>query len=313
VVSKAVAYRDLNKSGDLISKNFLTNNAISITTETKSGDVTVKSTVSGDDKKPIAALLEPKFEWKERDIVFEAKLSTGNTFNAKGTLKNVGTDGLNISVSGDRVIKPAKKEAESTITITNSATGGFQFSHELVNISADVKVPIADANEKLTVAGTVHAKPHPNASVGFKVDYVHGGDLTGEGKLVGGTDQIEGGVSMTYPEKVVGGSLWHSYCPHFQWAASVSHPLGTPKTPTSVVNVAGNYKFDDFTILKARLTAGFDRSGKVENSYRGAVSVQQKINPNTTVTVGADVNFNHACSLGKGGDASSYGVQLAFK
>jgi len=313
--SKAVAYKDLNKSGDLITKSFLTNNSVSITAETKSGDVTVKSSVSGDDKKPFASVLEPKYEWKEHDVVFEGKFSTANAFNAKATFKNVGTDGLNLSVSGDRTIKEekkeAKKEAEGALIVSNAATGGLQFSHELVNLGVDIKLPIANPKEKISVAGTLHAKPHPNGSVGLKVDYVHGGDLTGEGKLVGGTDQIEGGVSLTYPEKVVGGGFWHSYNSNFQWAASASHPLSTKK-PTEV-NVAGNYKFDDFTTLKAKLTAGFDHGAKPENTFRGAVSIQQKVNLNTTVTVGADVNFNHAFGLGKAGDASSYGFQLGFK
>jgi len=221
-----------------------------------------------------------------------------------------------VSVSGDRSIKPdTKKEAESAIITSNSGTVGVQFSHELVNFSGDVKVPIATPKEKISVASTLHVKPHPNASIGLKVDYVHGGDLKGEGKLVGGTDKLEGGLSLTYPEKVIGGSVWHSLCSHFQWAASASHPLGTAQDPTTVVNVAGNFKLDDCTTLKARLTAGIDQSGKAEDivSVRGAASVQQKVNLNTTVTVGADVNFSQAFGVGKGGDASAYGFQVSFK
>jgi len=312
-MAKAVPYKDLNKSGDLLTRNFLGLNSISITSETKSGDVTIKGSVSGDDKKPFASVLEPKYEWKEHDIVFEGKFSTANAFNAKGTFRNAGTEGLNLSVAGDRVVKKDDKKDKKEVVapaMSNSATGGLQFTHELVNLSVDVKIPIAAPQEKISVASTLHARPHPNASVGLKVDYVHGGDLTGEGKLVGGTSQIEGGLSVTYPEKVVGGSVWHSYSSLFQWAASVSHPLG-PEKKATVANVAGNYKFDDFTTLKGKLTGNFD--AKAENSFRGAASLQQKINLNTTITVGADININHAFGLGKAGDASSYGFQLGFK
>jgi len=324
VTMKAAPYRDLNnKSGDLITKNFLTNNAISISAETRSGDVTIKSTVSGDDKKPIAAVLEPKYEWKEHDLGFEAKFSTANAFNAKSTFKNVGTAGLNFSVAGDRIVTevPDTKEGatENIVTISNYVTGGVQYSHELVNFGVDAKLPIAHPKERPSVSASLHAKPIPNASIGFKTDYEQGGSLVGEGKLVGGTADIEGGLSVTYPAKLVGVSLWHSYNPFFQWSASFAHslaapPVGKPPLPTAV-NVAGNYKFDEFTIVKARLTAGIDRTTKAEHGYRGAVSLQQKINPSTTVTIGADVNINQAFGIGNGktGAASSYGVQLAFK
>jgi len=276
--------------------------------------VTLKSTVSGDEKKPVSGLLEPKYEWKEQNVVLEGKLSSANVFNAKGTLKNIGTDGFNVSLAGDRSVTTVKAEGETTLKVSNSATVGLQFSNDLANFSTDVKVPI-QSNDKLSVATALHVKPVPNAGVGAKVDWAAGGAVSGEGKIVGGTDQVEGGLTVSYPERVVGLSVWHSPCAHFQWATSISHPPSGHKAPVTTVNVAGNFKLDEYSTVKAKLVAGVDRSDKAERSFRAAVSLQQKINPATTVTVGADVNLNTACGVGsgKGGDASSWGIQVAFK
>jgi len=313
-MSNAIPYREVNKSGDVVTKSFLNTNSVSFTTETKAGDVTLKSTVSGDDKKPVAGLLEPKYELKEHNVVLEGKLSTANVFNGKATFKNLGTNGLNVSVSGDRSVSVVEVEGEAITKISNSATIGVQFANDKANFSGDVKFPIQSA-DKLSVSSTLSVKPAPNTGAGLKVDWVSGGAVTGEGKIVGGTDLIEGGLTVSYPAKVLGFSLWHSACTNFQWAATVSHPPSTDKDPTTLVNVAGNFELDDYSTVKAKLVAGVDRSDKVERSFRAAVSLQQKVNPTTTVTVGADVNLNQAFGVGKGkgGNSSSWGVQVAFK
>jgi hypothetical protein len=312
-MSNAIPYKDVNKSGDLVTKNFYNTNSVSVTTETKAGDVTLKSTVSGDDKKAVAGVLEPKCEWKQHSVVLEGKLSTANVFNVKGTRKNLGTDGLNVSLSADRSVTVVKAEGETSLKVSNSATVGLQFANDKANISTDIKVPIQSA-EKLSVAASAHVKPVPNAGVGVKVDWVSGGSVTGEGKIVGGTDQVEGGLTVSWPEKVLGLSVWHSPCAHFQWATSVSHPPSGHKNPTTI-NVAGNFKVDDYSTVKAKLVAGIDRSDKAERSFHAHVSLQQKVNPTTTVSVGADVNLNQAFGVGsgKGGDPSSWGFQVAFK
>lgn len=71
-------------------------------------------------------------------------------------------------------------------------------------------------------------------------------------------------------------------------------------------------QFDDNTTVKSKIAATLDRSDKAANVFRAGVSLQQKVNDNVTVSVGTDVNLN-TWGLGKGGDASSFGVQVAFK
>jgi len=312
-MSKASPYRDLVKANDLITKNFLKDNSFAVVTETKAGDVSFKSTVSADNKKPVAAVIEPKYEWKENNLAFEAKISTALTASGKATFKNVGIEGLNLSVQGE---KEVKKEKDEALKLALSGTGGLQFNNELAHLVVDVKF----TNEsKLSASGSLHAKPVDNVDVGVKVDW-EDGTTKFEGKLIGGNDDMEGAIAFAYPSKVLGVNFWHSCCAKFQWALGVSAPPSdAKKDPEIVVNVAGNYKLDDSTTLKAKVTASVDRSSSKDHAFRCALSLQQKVNANTTVTVGSDVNVNNAWSIGSGkkgtnvGAASSCGFQIAFK
>jgi len=253
-------------------------------------------------------------------LAFEGKLSSANVFSAKGTSKNLGTDGLNVHLQVERfVARVEKKDEEPSLKVTNTGTAGLQFNNDKVHFLAELKVPI-QSEGKLGATGSLHAKPVDNVDVGVKADWEAGGAPKFEGKLIGGNDNLEGAVSFAFPSKVWGLNFWHSPCTHFQWAATVAlPPSDAKKDPEPVINVTGNYKFDDATTLKARVTTIVDRSASKDNAFRTALSLQQKVNASTTVTVGADVNLNNALNIGSGkkgsnvGAASSAGFQIAFK
>jgi len=309
-MSKASPYRDLIKANDVVTKSFLNSNTVSVVTETKAGDVNFKSTVSGD-KSKFSAVIEPKYEWREQNLVFEGKASTANAFSAKGTYKNLIPD-LNLSLQGERSVTTETTKEGTSLKESNVFTGGVAYNNSSVHFSTDVKFPLKG---NLSLSSALHAKPVDNLDVGVKVDHELGGNTSVEAKVVGGTDSVEGAVTLTYPSKVWGIHLWHSWCSGFQWAFQVTvPPSDNKKNPNPQVNVAGNYKLDDFTTLKARLSTTLERSD-ADNAYRAALSLQQKVNSNTTVTVGADVNLNQALGLGKKvpGDASSAGLQISFK
>jgi hypothetical protein len=306
------------KANDLVTKNFLALNSFSVTTETKAGDVSFKSTYGGDAKKPVAAVVEPKYEWKEQSLAFDGKLSSANAFTAKGTWKNP-VDGLNVSLQGDRAVSWAGQKGEEapTLKVTNSVTGGLQYNNQHVHWGLDVKFPV-QSDGKISATTSLHGKLGDNADGGVKIDWEAGGSPKVEGKAVGGNDKMEGAVSWAYPSNTLGLNWWHSPCSHFQWAATAAWAIPKDSKEVPVINVAGNYKVDDNTTVKAKVSALVDRKDK-DNGYRAGLSVQQKVNSNTTVTVGADVNLNHALNVGSGkkgtavGDASTYGFQIAFK
>jgi len=305
----ATPYKDLVKGTDFVNRGFYANNSFALTTETRSGDYTFKTSVTGDARKPVSAALEPKYEWREHNLVFEGKLSTLNTLTAKATFKNV-VPGLSTHIQGDRAVVVKG----DTSVVTQAASAGLTYATTQAHFSTEAKVPIGGGAVSLTSA--VHVRPVDNVSVGVKADYDLGGQPRFEGKLIGGNLLTEAALSVSYPEKVIGVSLWHALNARFQFAATVAIPPSAVegrKPGPAVVNVAGNYTFDPFTSLKAKLIAGIDRSDSSAHAYRAGLAVTQRVNENITVSVGTDVNLNHAWGLGATGETSTYGVQVAFK
>eukprot|EP01127_Copromyxa_protea_P022717 TRINITY_DN82_c0_g1_i1.p2 TRINITY_DN82_c0_g1~~TRINITY_DN82_c0_g1_i1.p2 ORF type:complete len:312 (+),score=87.47 TRINITY_DN82_c0_g1_i1:26-937(+) len=302
----ASAYTSLVKGNDLVARNFYSNGSFAINTETKSGDVSFKSVVSGDSVKPVSAALESKYDWKEHNLVLEGKVTSTNSLTAKATYSKI-VPGLSAFLAGEKSVAVKGQD----VVVSRSATAGLTYVHEKVHFTTEAKVPVG-GNVALT--GAVHVRAVDNVSVGLKTDYTVGGAAKFEGKLVGGNNKTEGAVTFN-SEKTVGFSLWHSVNAKYQAAATVSVPSAVEgaKVAPTVVNVAGNYKFDDATTLKFKLNAAIDRTEAADHVYRSAISLQQKVNDNVTVSVGTDVNLNHAWGLGASGNASSYGVLVSFK
>jgi hypothetical protein len=308
---KASPFRDLGKANELATKNFLSNNSFSVITETKADDVSFKSTVSGDKTKGLSAVVEPKWDWKVNNIQFEGRLSTANTFSAKGTYKNVVPD-LNVSVQLERAFTQDKGQPKET----NILTPGFSFNNSTVNFTTDLKVPISGIG-KIAAAVALHGKILDNASVGVKVDYEHGGNYSVESKVLGSADNVEGAFIFNYPSKVWGLHLWHLWSTKLQVAASLTvPPSDDKKNPNPSFVLAESYRFDDSTTVKGRLQTVIDKTDTGDHAFRAGLSLAQKVNDNTTVTIGADINLNQALGLSRKsviGAESSCGFQINFK
>jgi len=313
----ATPYRDLTKANDLVTKNFPSAHSFAITTETKAGGTTVKSSVKSTEKEGVVGQIEPKYDWKEHNLVFEGTLSTANVFSAKATAKNLGTPGLNFYLKGDRKVASTLAEDKSSVTkVETAATGGVQFNNELAFFVAECKVPLPYQQE-VALTSSVHVAPIEQAALGLKLDYTHAEKsvFAYEGKLIGRHENLEG--ALTYSSKRVAGlHFWHEVNSDFQWAATVAYPLSEKEAAN--VTVAGAYKLDDFTTVKAKVEAQIDRKAESpSHRFRSGVSLQQKLNLNTTLTVGADINLHQARYgvndvLLHGAD-SSCGFELAFK
>jgi len=311
--NKACSYRDLIKANDLITKNFFAENSVAIVTETKGGDFSFKSTVSRDGDKALG-VVEPKYEWKDKNLLFEGKVSSANALSIKGTSKDFFTSGLNVSLGADRFVEVKKKEDKQKDVI--QGVGSVQFNNEHAHVLVEAKLPVrCEAPANISVAG--HIKPIDHIDVGVKLDWTEGKGVKVEGKLAGGTDSVEGAGSYLYPTGLWSLNFWNSFSSSFQWAASLTvPPADAQDKPEPVFSVAGNYKVDDNTSVKTKLSAIIDRKDSKEGHvYRSGLSLQQKVGANTTITVGADVNLNNALFVGKHavGDPSSCGFQISFK
>jgi len=171
----------------------------------------------------------------------------------------------------------------------------------------------------VALTSSVHVAPIEQAALGLKLDYTHAEKsvFAYEGKLIGRHENLEGALTYT-SKRVAGLHFWHEVNSDFQWAATVAYPLPEKEfTPAANITFAGAYKLDDFTTVKAKVEAQIDRSDLPSHRFRSGVSLQQKLNLNTTLTVGADINLHQARHgvndvLLHGAD-SSCGFELAFK
>lgn len=95
-------------------------------------------------------------------------------------------------MQGDRAVV-AKKGEETEDKVDQTATAGVTYANEKVHLVTEAKVSVPFSKVNLNAA--VHAKPVDNASVGVKADW-DGEKTKVEGKLIGGTEQLEGAVSL---------------------------------------------------------------------------------------------------------------------
>lgn len=115
---------------------------------------------------------------------------------AKATLKNT-VPGLSVHLQGERAYIAAVKGADGKDTkaasAVQSATAGVTYANDKVHLLSEAKVSVPF--DKATLSAAFHAKPVDNVSVGLKAEW-DTKDVKAEAKLVGGTGQLEGAVSV---------------------------------------------------------------------------------------------------------------------
>jgi len=290
-----------------------------VTAETKSNGITFKSQLSSDSKNLPKATFTPKYKWEDKNLEFEAKLTSNNTLNVKQTFSEV-IPGLKLSLTGDRDLNK-----DDSAKFNDSVTASVEYSHELFHLAADGKLS-SQGGEPWgpSFSGSLSTQPVENVNVGVKATH---DDKESKliGTLAGGIPEAQGAFTFSYPDAVYGAHFWHQCSPKFTYAASVSVPpvpekpkKDDKKAPVPSVDLVGNYVIDDSTSLKAKLRTEVDREAG-DHGFRAILALAQKVNSSTTVTVGADLNLNNALGLGFGskkarvGDSSTFGVEVAFK
>lgn len=101
--------------------------------------------------------------------------------------------GLSAHLQGDRSVSTVKKGEETVVNVAQSATAGVTYANEKVHFTTEAKVVVPTA--KVALTGSLHAKPVDHVSVGLKADW-DGEKPKAEAKLIGGTDQLEGALSL---------------------------------------------------------------------------------------------------------------------
>lgn len=298
----AIPYVNLVKANDLLSKNFLSGGTFTITSEAKTAtsSISASSTVIGSS---FIQSFTPKYEWKDKNMSVEGRVSTSNLMSAKINFNDFVTQGLSVYLRGE---KAKTKETTTPNIFDFSATAGFLFNNDRFHLNGECKLP---CTEPISILGTMSVQPSDNLAFGLKVEHELKKESIPnlEGKLVFGSPLVEGSLFAMYPSNVIGASLLQLIQPNFNWATRASLDLTGKQRPTW--EVAGTFQLNTSSTVKGKATIAIDNVKNHE--IRFALGTQQKINPNVTAIISTDINVNQAL-LGWDsiGVASSGGFEL---
>jgi len=303
----ATFYDDLGKSADdLINKGFPAEGSFKVSTETKtSNGVTLVTTGRRFFKagvENVEALFEPKFTWAEKNVELTGKLSTGSEYEVGVAVKDLGTKGSKVSLTGNQ-----NKAGVS-------AKGGLDFKNENVAVKTAVTAPDDFTGKPVNVEASAVAA-YENVNVGGKVNvataHTKGDKETATAifwNLKAGflqpLWQAVGWFNNANNSNVVGASFYQEVTP----AVKVGTTFGVDrlKDPSPAASVTGEYKYAADTVLKSKLGVN------TAKDLRVALALQQNWTTSSTVTIGADLNALQLLGTNKG-DAHSFGVEIKLK
>jgi len=309
-------FNDVGKDArDFISDDFPSDGTVKFTTQSKTPDgVTAKATVrrylkAG--REQIDAVIEPKYEWKEKNVELSGKFATANDFTASAIVKDL-VKGSKIEVSGTSNEKTASSKlvlsqkqdpVAAKITVTVPLDLSPTIKKTPTKLVGDV---VIEYPKDLHVGGNVSLDL--NEKMGVKVDGVVGysqndWQITGRGSYSPPTR--EGSVIF------FGASFFHNVSKTIRWALDIETDQAFKRGPIGVV--AGEYKIDDYTTLKGKATIKIPDPSKPKPEARVAVVAKQKINPNLSVTLGADINVRNIISGDAADGLHSFGVEIKLQ
>jgi len=102
---------------------------------------------------------------------------------------------------------------------------------------------------------------------------------------------------------------FHNLTERVNYGVQLSSNFGTKGHEDTNVDVAGEYKVDEQTSLKGKITSSVQQQGKDQPTLRLATSVVQKMNKSFTLTVGADLNARHLVNASEGAP-HSFGFEI---
>jgi len=308
-------FKDIGKdSKDLFSQDFPSGSSVTVIAQgsTPNGLV-LKPTLRRYYKKEksgerefVEVLLEPKLELKDKNVEFNAKLSTARDYTGTFSAKDILLKGTKFELTG------AQNEKEG---ITSKAAISFKnesFSSQLAGTypfpeKRGTKQPLKINGELVyhypnnwflgaNVAVDVGDKPKT------KLDGVVGyyaKDLQVTSRF---TREIQSGKTFW------GVSFFHKlstlvkFSIDFDWDTSIFEPRGP------IAQVGGEYKPNVDTTLKGKLTV----KQASDPEYRFALSSKQQISKHFLVTSGADFNVRQLLGTSVG-ESHSFGLELKFQ
>jgi len=254
----------------------------------------------------VEVLLEPKFNWAERNVEVTGKLSTESAYEAGVSVKDLGAKGSKLSLTANQ----GKEGA--------SAKLGVDFKNE--NVAAKVSGAYPDESSSKPITLDVSAvAAYENVNVGAKINattpYTKGekevasslfwsakaGYLQPLWQLVGWWTNAAG-------KNVVGGSFWQEVTPNVKLGTSFNvDRLNEKGSPSAAVST--EYKYAPDTVIRSKLGVSQPKDVK---ELRLALALQQNWTSSSTVTIGADLNSLQLLGTNQGAP-HSFGLEVKLK
>jgi len=303
---------------DLITQDFPADGTVKVVAQSKTPTgITMKATLSRFFKKEksgpreiVSALIEPKYEMKENNLEFSAKLSTANEFSGTISLKDTVGRGSKIDVTGTQ-------SERNGVTVQLGSAYKTDIIASKVNVTYPVGPNKKDKNP-IKVLGELVLQYPTRFLLGSLVSVDVDSENTafrGEGIVAytQGDAQFSLRGSHENDKKtdntILGTTFYHQLSPNFKYTVDFDVDRAYVRGP--VAAIAGEVKLDDATSLKGKGTVKLTPQSK-QSEMRIALSAKQKMSTYFTATFGADLNLSSL--LGQSvGDAHSFGVEFKIQ
>jgi len=269
----------------------------------------------------IEAVIEPKFDWKDQNIEFTGKFSTGQhgPYEAGFSAKDLVTSGTKVGVTGvnDRDGVSAKLSAT--------------YKNDNVAVKVSSQYPFED-HKPIKTGGSL-VLHHQNVYIGGDVKYEFGYQgfdkknldkkvffspkLGYQGILAYATreNQIHAYHHHNIPKPgalqpaIFGLGFFHNISATLKYALNAS--ICRNSTRGAQGTVGAQYIYDEYTTLRSKFTVQNGAEDKDPTEFRMGLGASQRINANLAAVVGADVNMRKILGGNEGHD-HSFGLELKF-
>jgi len=304
----ATFYDDLSKNADdLITKGFPAEGSFKVSAETKA-DNGVSLTTTGKrffkaDAEIVEALFEPKWTWAAHNVEFTGKFSTQSEYETGVSVKDLGSKGSKVSVTGNQGAKGW------------SVKPGAEFKNDMVAAKAVVTVPDDRTVKPVNVELSGVAAYEKSYTIGGKVIYATGytkGSTAVEPAVSWGVRAAYVqplwaavfGVAHAAGSEKVGGTYYQKVTDSTTVASTFEVDRLSKESPGA--SVAGEYKYASDTTFKGKFGV------TPTKDFRLGAALQQNWTSAATVTIGADLNALALLGTNKGA-AHSFGFEVKLK
>jgi len=296
------AFSDLGKDcDDLINGGFPAQGSAKLVIEapTTSTASSIKVTIKRDNKDVVEATVEPKHEWKAKNIEFTGRAVTTKEYEAGLSVKDIGYPGTKVSITN----------------LFSRGVGVLKGSTAFKNKTFNTKLGIAYPLDKPPKAAGEVVFNYPSP--------IHFGVY---GEYDTAKHLFNWSAAITYVTAVYQGHLFFKNRRHSSneedilfgvgwlqelssnWKFAVNFVVSNNREaaePTCVIASEG--KIDVDTTLKGKIAV---KAAKKTTDCRVGLALKQKINSHLTVTIGSDLNARALLNQGLEGEGHSLGFEI---